>query len=65
VLLRKLRCFPEAALNAPCPGYRSAGNGKPVAASREFLPLNGRGKETKKTADVTSAARAMGSGPGD
>ncbi len=45
--------------------YRSAGNGKPVAASREFLPLNGRGKETKKTADVTSAARAMGSGPGD
>ena len=36
------RCFPEAALNAPCTGYRSAESGKPVARLRRNAPQAGK-----------------------
>ena len=36
------RCFPEAALNAPCTGYRSAESGKPVARLRRNVPQAGK-----------------------
>ena len=36
------RGFPEAALNAPCPGYRTAESGKPVARLRRNAPQAGK-----------------------